>query len=250
MFAEVIFLHSPVEIINKNADTALLFVHGIVGTPRHFDDFVNIAPKDVSILNILLDGHGKGVKEFSKTCMKKWEAQVDNAINTLALTHDNIYIVAHSMGTLFALNQAKTNKKIKGLFLLSVPLKLKIKPKMLTNVFKVYFNKIKPDDLIAQSAKRCYGIIDSKNPFNYLGWIPRYLELFIKAKDTRKIITDINIPVKVFQSKNDEMVSLKTIEILNKNSNIKVTVLENSCHYYYDTADLEFLLNEFKKIKA
>ena len=128
MFAEVIFLHSPVEIINKNANTALLFVHGIVGTPRHFDDFVNIAPKDVSILNILLDGHGKGVKEFSKTCMKKWEAQVDNAINTLALTHDNIYIVAHSMGTLFALNQAKTNKKIKGLFLLSVPLKLKIKP--------------------------------------------------------------------------------------------------------------------------
>ncbi len=243
-------LHTPIEKINTNSDTAILFIHGIVGTPRHFDDFITVAPNNVSILNILLDGHGKGVKEFSKTSMKKWEAQVKNTVDKLALTHKNIYIVAHSMGTLFALNEAITNKKIKGLFLLSVPLKLKLKPKMVSNVLKVYFNRIKPDDLIAQSAKRCYGITDSKNPFNYLGWLPRYIELFKKSKEMRKKIDKITVPTIVFQSKHDEMVSLETIEMLNKNVNVKVFLLENSSHYYYDKSDLELLLDEFKKIKA
>ena len=47
------------------AKTAVLMIHGIFGTPRHFDDIVNLAPKDWSVYNILLDGHGKGVREFS-----------------------------------------------------------------------------------------------------------------------------------------------------------------------------------------
>lgn len=243
-------MHSPFERIVENADTAILFVHGIVGTPRHFDDFVNVVPKNISVLNILLDGHGKGVKEFSKTNLKNWETQVNEAVNTLSQNHENIYIVAHSMGTLFALDEAIENNKIKGLFLLSVPLKLKIKGKMISNVLKVYFNIIEPNDVIAVSAKKCYGIKDSKNPLLYLGWLPRYIELFKKAKEMRDKIKKISAPTVIFQSKNDEMVSLKTVDILNKNPNISVKILENSCHYYYDAKDFEFLINEFKKIKA
>ena len=45
----------------------MLFVHGIVGTPRHFDFLIDVVPSTVSIYNILLDGHGYGVRDFSRT---------------------------------------------------------------------------------------------------------------------------------------------------------------------------------------
>ena len=72
--------------------------------------------------------------------MKKWEAQVASVVDELSLTHEKIYIVAHSLGTLFAIDQAIKNKKVCKLFLLAVPLRLSIKPKMPINSLKVYFN--------------------------------------------------------------------------------------------------------------
>ena len=54
-----------------HANTAILMIHGIFGTPRHFDDIVKLVPDNWSVYNILLDGHGKGVREFSRTSMVK-----------------------------------------------------------------------------------------------------------------------------------------------------------------------------------
>ena len=56
----------------EGANTAILMIHGIFGTPRHFDDIISLVPDNWSVYNILLDGHGKGVKEFSRTSMAKW----------------------------------------------------------------------------------------------------------------------------------------------------------------------------------
>ena len=43
------------------ADTALLMIHGIVGTPAHFSMLYPYVPKDWSIYNMVLDGHGGSV---------------------------------------------------------------------------------------------------------------------------------------------------------------------------------------------
>ena len=50
-----------------DADVAVLFVHGILGSPRHFDLFLPVIPPKWSVQCLLLDGHGKGVKDFSKS---------------------------------------------------------------------------------------------------------------------------------------------------------------------------------------
>ena len=60
--------------ICDNSTTAILFIHGIVGTPNHFKEFVSLIPSSFSVYNLLLDGHGRGVKDFSKTSMQKWES--------------------------------------------------------------------------------------------------------------------------------------------------------------------------------
>jgi carboxylesterase len=238
--------HKEYKRINPCARAAILFVHGIVGTPNHFADFVLLVPSDVSVCNILLDGHGGSVRDFSHTSMQKWERQVRDAVDELTLSHTEVYIVAHSMGTLFAIDRAIENEAVKGLFLLAVPLVISPKPRMVSNLCRVYFDKIKPDDVVALAAKRCYGIAQDKNPFHYLGWLPRYLELFAKAKETRRKIRLLQTPCVIYQSAKDELVSNKSAQLIAKNERISVVELSNSGHYYYAPDDLAFLLCEFE----
>ena len=238
--------HKEYKRIHPDATAAVLFVHGIVGTPNHFAEFVSRVPEGMSVHNLLLDGHGGSVRDFSQTSMQKWEEQVKNAVDELCATHSKIYIVAHSMGTLFAIDRAIENEAVKGLFLLAVPLKIAPKPRMVSNLCKVYFDKIRPDDEVAQAAKRCYGIAQDKNPFHYFGWLPRYLELFAKARKTRKRIQELQTPCRVYQSVRDELVSGASAKWLSRNETFSVVLLQNSGHYYYTPEDFDFLLNEFE----
>ncbi len=234
-------MHREYKRIVERSDKAILFIHGILGTPNHFKHLVPLVPESISVYNILLDGHGKGVKDFSKTSMKKWEEQISIAVSDLAQKHNEIYIVAHSMGCLLAIEQVVNNPKIKKMFFLAVPLKLFLKPKLFINSLKVYFNRVSPEREELMAAKACYGIEDDKNPLYYLGWIPRFLELFSKIRKTRKIIGSVKIPCIACQSSKDEMVSRKAKAILANNPNISVVELKNSGHYYYEKYDFSLL---------
>ncbi len=238
-------MHSEYKRIVENAEKAILFIHGIVGTPNHFKTLVSLVSEDVSVHNVLLDGHGKDVKDFAKTSMKNWEAQIFTAVNDLAQNHNEIYIVAHSLGCLLAVEQAVSNPKIKKLFLLAVPLKLFLKPKMAINSFRIYFNKVDSQNEELMAAKECYGICYDKNPLHYIGWIPRFLELFSKIRKTRKLIESVQIPCVACQSSRDEMVSKRTKGILEKNPFISIIALKNSGHYYYEKNDLCIIKRKF-----
>lgn len=238
-------MHREYKRIIENSKKVILFIHGILGTPNHFECFISLVPDNISVYNVLLDGHGKGVKEFSKTSMKKWKKQIDDIVNELCSSCEEIYIVAHSMGCLLALEQSVKNSKISKMFLLAAPLKLSLKPQMFINSLKVYFNKIDVDDEVGMAAKKCCGIHHDKNIFKYFGWIPRFLELFSEIKQTRNIINKVSVPCSVYLSCKDEMVSLSSQKFLKDNSNFLITQLEKSGHFFYEEYDLEFLKNDF-----
>ncbi len=238
-------MHKEYKRIVETSDKAILFVHGIVGTPNHFDAFVSLVPENMSVYNILLDGHGKGVRDFSGTSMKKWEQQIASAVGELAEKHNKIYIAAHSMGCLLAIEQAVNHPKISGLFLLAVPLSLFLKPKMFRNSLKVYFDRIDPNDPEAVAAKASYGIGQDRNPLRYLGWVPRYLELFAKIRQTRRLVGSVKIPCVAYQSAKDEMVSKNAGKILEENPLISVAELHSSGHYYYEKEDFARLKGAF-----
>lgn len=238
--------------IVEGADTAILFIHGIMGTTEHFRDLLPLVPEYFSVHNIVLDGHGKGVKDFSHTSMRKWETQTEEAFKALAQSHKNIILVGHSMGTLLSIGTAKKYPdKVKTLFLLNVPLTPRPTFEATKHSYRVLFEKVreeKPDEVAARDA---YGIEIDKRLWLYIGWVPRFIELFKKAHSTKKDLAQIKAPCMAFQSSHDELVSNRSEKILRKNSNIETFILTDSTHYLYAEKDKELFttafINECKK---
>lgn len=233
--------HKPYTKTVPGAEAAIVFIHGILGTPDHFDPLIPLVDDSISIHNILLDGHGKGPWDFSTTSMAKWETQVKEEIAALTSHYKRIYIAAHSMGTLFAISQAINNPRIMGLFLLAVPIKAEPKLLMFQNAMKVYFGKIAPDDRFAQAALASCSISTSKNILHYSLWPLRYFELFQKIQHTRKILPKLSTPTIAIQSKLDEMVSVTADRYLIEHSSMHVYTLNESYHYLYSEQDLSLV---------
>ncbi len=239
--------HEEYKKVVRGAKRAYLFVHGIIGTPDHFDMLIPMLPEDVTVWNLLLDGHGRGPEDFSRASMKKWRAKVKLAVEELAEDHDEIFVAAHSMGTLLTVEQAIVNEKIVKTFFLQSPLRLWIRPRMAKTVMKVYLGKVRDDDAEAVAARHCCGIIHSKNIFLYVGWIPRFLELFEKMRVTRWNLKNFKTPCVACQSRRDEMVSNRSAKLLRKNPNIEVHELAGSGHFYYADEDIAIILREFER---
>ena len=121
--------------------------------------------------------------EFSKSAFSIWENEVSEKIKRLSAHYDNIVIVAHSLGTLLAINAAiHFPEKIKQLFLIAVPLKITVKPSAVWTSLKVAFGWVKPGNVIAMAAKTAYSIEPTKKLYEYLGWAPRFYELLRKQR--------------------------------------------------------------------
>lgn len=242
--------HKEYKSIATGSDTAILFIHGILGTPDHFDNLIPLLPQGLTVSNILLDGHGKYATDFSQTSMKQWEMQVEQAVCELLQSHKNLYIVAHSMGTLFAIEQAIRQERIRGLFLLAVPIQPMPKARMFSNAWKVYHGNISEKDRFGVAAKAACSIQPSKNPIHYFGWIFRYFELFYKIHKTKHLLPHLSTPTVAIQSRLDEMVSKNADRYLSQHSKMHVYTLEASYHYLYDAKDLHTLKSHFLKFIA
>lgn len=240
-------MHREYKRIVDDASAGILLIHGITSTPNHFRDLIDLIPQDLSIHALLLDGHGKNVKDFSKTSMKKWEAQVAQAVEDMARSHQKIYILAHSLGTLLSIEQAVKNPKITGMFLLASPLRIFVKPCMVPMALRFSRGTVPSDDPVAEGFAQSYSIQPDKNVFHYVGWIPRFLELFRKSRKTRKLISQIPCPTTVFQSQKDELVSMRSCKDLKNNPNITLGVLPLSGHCYYSPEDLVILRDSFSQ---
>lgn len=230
------------------ASTAVLMIHGIVGTPAHFQGLLPVIPEDWSIYNILLDGHGKQVEDFAQTSMAKWKAQVSRQLDEILQTHRQVVIVAHSMGTLFAIEQAiKRPDRIKALFLLAVPLTPRVHPSVVFASPAVAFGRVRPGSVGEKMLSDC-GVQLSPKLWKYITWFPRFWELLQEARSVRNLLPGLTVPCFAFQSRQDELVSRRACKYLAAHPKIQTTVLPGSGHFAYDTADLALLQSKLKEL--
>ena len=225
---------------------AILLIHGILSSSKHFDFLLPHIPEDLPCYDLLLDGHGGNVEDFSRTSMKKWKAQVSAKVQQLLAQYEELIIVAHSMGTLFAIREAIDHPdKIRHLLLLQVPLRPWMKVKY------GFYALIMPFGIVPEAAQPMYGDCSVKltrKLWKYIPWLPRFLELFFESNATLKILDQLRVPCVVFQAKHDEVVSLRSYRDLQKHTHYQLTLLENSGHYRYSPEDTALLLEAFAKI--
>lgn len=227
-------MHKEYFYKNANSDTAVLFIHGILGSPNSFADLIRALKNRYTVLALLLPGHGGTARAFSESAMAQWENCVETAVKKLAQKYQNLILVGHSMGCLLAMQAAAatSNTCIKGLFLTAVPLHMQLTPSSASNSLKVVFNRVRPNDTLATAAKNACSV-DSGQLLEHLRWLPRFFELLKKARQCRTLPSQLSIPVLVFQSRKDELVARRSAKHFIGKPNYTLKVLENSRHYYY-----------------
>ena len=242
--------HEEMIRIVPGATTAVLFLHGIVGTPNHFVGGVPITewvPETWSMHNLLLPGHGKQVEDFAKSSMQQWRCAARRAFCRLAKTHERIFIVAHSMGTLFAMELAVDfPEKIPGLFLLGVPLRPHVAPSAVNSALRLALGKLRPGRPEMGILQAC-GTTPTWKLWKYIPWLPRVIELFAQIARTEKKIDRLTVPTIAYQSRKDELVNGLSAKVL-RTYPVEVRILEGSTHFYSSPEDTKILRDAFETL--
>ncbi len=222
----------------------ILFIHGFAGHPNQFNVFYPEIPDGYDYRALLLSGHGGSVDDFAGATMQEWQDQVDEIIRELSGDYDEIYFVAHSMGTLFALQRAQL-PFIRALFLLAVPLYIRVSP-------LPFFGKLR---MIVQAGLSnsqseydpCSGIEPDIRFWKYVKMIPLYRSLLKEIRKTRILLERkpwVGRTCVIFQSAHDELVSPKAGKLLT-GLGCDVDILESSSHHRYSKTDAEKLVQAF-----
>ena len=239
--------HQEYKHIVPGAENAVLFIHGICGTPNHFVEAIPATqwvPEDFYVHNLCLPGHGGTVWNFARVSGEKWRCAARRAFCALAKTHKRIYIVGHSMGTLFSLElAAEFPEKIGGLLLLGVPMRPHLTPSVVNSSLRLVLGKLRPGYPEAAIETAC-GVGRTWRLWEYAAWLPRFADLFAHIARTERILGDVNVPTWIFQSKKDELVSRLSERVLARYP-FHVEVLERSTHFYYEEGDTERVKRSF-----
>lgn len=242
-------VHKPFYYDNDKSNTIIIFIHGILESPKQFESFAKVA-KDMgcSYSAVLLDGHGRSGKDFANSDMNKWINSVDEELLKYKKQYENIILVGHSMGALLSILAIdKYKDKIKGIMLISAPLKVFVRTNIMVSSVKIALGVVKEEDILTMHASRAFSV-QRCSILTYLSWIPRYKDLFSLIISTRKKLENIQIPTLIIHTKKDELVSSRSLKIFKDKlkNNYEIINLEKSGHFYYDEIELIKVLNEFK----
>lgn len=245
-------LHAETVQILPDAKVAVLFIHGICGTPEHFRKLLpleQMVPKAWSVRNLLLDGHGKGVQDFANSSMKRWKQQAFEAFSELADSHDQVILVAHSMGTLFSIEMALHRpEKVAGLFLIAVPLRTCPRLFGIRNILRLTMGCLDLKDPVQAATKTVCGIQTTKKLWQYAPWVPRIVELLREMYATDQRLSGLKVPAVAYQSEKDELVANVSGRILERSGKLQVRHLHRSTHFYYHPKDIQRVQADFRNV--
>ena len=243
--------HQEYRRIVPGAEMAVLMIHGIVGTPHHFDNLFPLIPENWSVVNLLLAGHGHGAAEFGAASMDQWKAQVSRELDELLAGHEKVMIVGHSMGTLFAIQSAiDCPERVVGLFLQAVPLRPYVHPKMTLASARLLFDVGVEEDPLAQALERDSSVDVDWRLWEYIGWPVRFVELLAECERIRRELPRLRVPTVAIQSLQDELVSDLSIWDLGKNPHVRVIPMENAGHFGYEGEEEQRMLQCFREMIA
>lgn len=241
-------MHSAYIKEQPGATKAVLMLHGICSTPRHFDWLLPSFDDSWSVYNILLDGHGGSVQDFSRTSMKKWKAQANTLLTQLSEKYDTILLVGYSMGTLLHIHELPSFPKVKGMLLLNTPMRPWVAGHMVARGLRFVYGKVNEEDPHEVACSRDISIQLSSDLFKYVGWVPRFWELLQLCAHGRKHGDAIKVPCYAYFGGKDELVSLRSKRYLEHNPYVTVRVFETAGHFWFSPEDQSVVIADLENL--
>ena len=245
--------HQPFSREVPAARVCVLMVHGILGSPHHFDMLLPYIPEDWSFRSLQLDGHGGTIADFSRARRSKWEAQVEREMASICARYDRVVVVAHSMGCLLTANAAAklgVGHKIARMLFLGAALYPKCDPSFVFNALHIVYRSPAHDKPVAAAARSCCGVTVHKRFWEWLTCIPPLLDLFSLARYTRKRIGGYDLPMYALQFRRDEVVKRRSLCPFLANPHADGEFLKHSMHFYYPPEDQARICEVFAGIVA
>lgn len=242
-------LHEETVKMVNGAKVAVLFIHGIAGTPEHFRVLLpleQLIPEEWSVYNLLLPGHGGTVEDFSHSSMAGWKEYANVIFDRLCETHEKVILVGHSMGTLFSVQMAlRRPEKVAFLFLIASPMLVGVKPYGAINLIKLSWGILDEHDPFQAALGKVSAIRHTPLAWRYIGWLPRLYELLREMKSTQSLVSELTVKCIAFQSRRDELVSCRSCDILRSSGKVELHGLRGSSHFYYAPHDVKTVQKRF-----
>lgn len=244
-------MQTPTYQKHKDAEVAVLFIHGFMGGPNQFADLEEaVYGVGCTCVSVLLPGHGGGVCEFVKSGVDDWQRHVQDEIDKIKRDHKKIILVGHSMGGLLALNASLVKENpIAAVVLLSTPLKI-----YLLNLrslrFKLRLLRFPKDNAVRAAYIKSNSITLSKL-FFYPSLIKPVVQLYRLIRRTRKHLSDVFVPVYMFHSKNDETTAYQSAALLYEglcNTQKTAFALDKSWHAFYSADERKLIQDQLLRL--
>ncbi|HPF53423.1 MAG TPA: alpha/beta fold hydrolase [Clostridia bacterium] len=225
--------------------TAIIFVHGHMGSVRQFVPLISALGADVSKYNISLPGHDGTVADFVKSDRHVWQRYVTSRVAELRWQFDELVLVGHSMGGLLLINAAiACPDKIKGVIAVSLPLYIKLTTLGIRIRLSCIGKAVRGEDERVTAAREMNGVsgICLANSYKLL---PNIQGLLRVMKETRKELGKLTVPLTIMNSANDEIVSLRTLSFARKSlPGVKVVTLKQASHFWFPKEELLMIQDE------
>lgn len=233
--------HEPYLIEAPLADTLVLLIHGITGSPHQFDALArHLYAEGISVQSLLLPGHGSTAKAFAQSGRLEWERSVNRAVRHALLRYKNVVLVGHSMGCLLAINAYHTlpeKHAIRGLVLLAPPLRIHLTSECIRKNLKSAISR-----QAEEAAGEAYNSVEKGRALGYVRWLPRYMDVLKMASKARRQIEGLRVPILAVHSQGDEIVSIKSVQELQRRlPETQVLMLPHSTHFLYTEEDAKLL---------
>lgn len=110
---------APRTLGTEDADKAILFVHGFIGSPNNFNDLPDqVAVAGWHVRVMLLPGHGTTPRDFEATTAEQLKQGVLDELTVLRKKYKTVVLMGHSMGGALATLTA-SEVQLEGLILAS-----------------------------------------------------------------------------------------------------------------------------------
>ena len=221
--------------------TAILFVHGIQGSPRQFQWILDSLPDHVRAVNLLLPGHGGDVSVFRQSGRQDWQECVNQAGEALCRHYQRVIFVGHSMGCLLGIEAARhPGIRFSAMLFLACPLSLRPTWAYFKNSLLAVsgYHGNNPYILALQAANS----VHAAHPWQYAGCLHPYLELLRLVRQVNNAKKPPLPPVTAFFFQKDEIVGKCAVRLATEKYRFTTATLSDCSHDYFTSYAREKIL--------